>query len=361
MIISGIQQIGIGVKDVKEAWRWYRDHFGMEIRMFEEEATANYMKPYTGGKPRARYAALALNMMGGGGFEIWQYTERTPEAPSFEVKAGDLGIFAAKLKSPDIRRAYAYFRKMGITLNGVSKDPAGRESFFVKDPYGNIFQVIESDSFFMPRKKYVTGAAYGTIIGTTQMDRAISFYSDILGYTEVKYDKEEKFDDFSSLPGGGDTFRRVLLRHKREARKGHFSRLFGPTEIELIETRDRQPTPIFKDRYWGDLGFIHLCYDITGMDQLQAHCNEKGYPFTVDSQKAQEGKSFDMGEAAGHFAYIEDPDGTLVEFVETHKIPISKRLGWYLDLSKRKDIEKPVANWVLKMLRFMKVKEKHLA
>jgi len=43
---------------------------------------------------------------------------------------------------------------------------------------------------------------------------------------------------------------------------------------------------------------------------------------------------FDMGEAAGRFSYIEDPDGTLIEFVETHKIPIFKKLGWYLHLEK---------------------------
>ena len=67
-----------------------------------------------------------------------------------------------------------------------------------------------------------------------------------------------------------------------------------------------------------------------------------------------------MGEAAGHFSYIEDPDGTLIEFVETHRIPILKRFGIYLNLSKRKDKEKPVADRVLRMLKYMKVREKHL-
>jgi hypothetical protein len=42
-----------------------------------------------------------------------------------------------------------------------------------------------------------------------------------------------------------------------------------------------------------------------------------------------------MGEASGHFTYIEDPDGTLIEFVETHKIPIIKKFNWYLDMRKR--------------------------
>ena len=57
------------------------------------------------------------------------------------------------------------------------------------------------------------------------------------------------------------------------------------------------------------LGFIHLCFDSTGMNDLKRHCAELDHNFTVDS-----GDTFDMGEAAGRFAYVEDPDGTLIEF-----------------------------------------------
>ena len=42
-----------------------------------------------------------------------------------------------------------------------------------------------------------------------------------------------------------------------------------------------------------------------------------------------------MGDASGHFCYIEDPDGSLIELVETHKIPIVKKLGWVIDMQKR--------------------------
>jgi len=56
-----------------------------------------------------------------------------------------------------------------------------------------------------------------------------------------------------------------------------------------------------------------------------------------------------MGEAAGHFSYIEDPDGALIEFVETHKIPILKKIGWYLDIRKR-DPLKPLPKWMIKSL-----------
>jgi hypothetical protein len=63
-----------------------------------------------------------------------------------------------------------------------------------------------------------------------------------------------------------------------------------------------------------------------------------------------------MGEAAGHFSYIEDPDGTLIEFVETLKIPLLKKIGWYLDLTKRHP-EKNLPGWMLRMLNLQKVKD----
>ena len=70
VVVSGIQQLGIGVENVAEAWKWYRKHLGMDIKVFDDSATASLMLPYTGGLPRNRHAFLALNMNGGGGFEI---------------------------------------------------------------------------------------------------------------------------------------------------------------------------------------------------------------------------------------------------------------------------------------------------
>ena len=130
--------------------------------------------------------------------------------------------------------------------------------------------------------------------------------------------------------------------------------MLGESEIELVSVKSRTPRKIFENRMWGDLGFIHLCYDINGMAELRAKCAEKGYPFTIDTIAVQD--TFDMGEAAGHFAYIEDNDGTLIEFVETHKLPIMKKIGWYKDLRKRNP-EKPLPNWMLKLLALNKVRD----
>ena len=83
------------------------------------------------------------------------------------------------------------------------------------------------------------------------------------------------------------------------------------------------------------------------MQALGKFCAKKGRPFTVDS--CPDGEVFNMGEAAGHFTYIEDPDGTLIEFVETHKIPVVKKLNWYLDLRKR-DRRKPLPKFLFRLM-----------
>lgn len=349
-VISGIQQIGIGIPDVYKATDWYRRHFGMDIKVFEDSATAELMLPYTGGKPHDRTAVLSLNMKGGGGFEIWQYTSRTPQPADFDIQWGDLGINAAKIKSIDVKASYEQFKSEGLELaSGLETTPAGELNFFVRDPWGNLFHIVEGQGFFKKNTDALTGGATGAVIGTTDVEKALKLYSDILGYDQVVYDESGTIPEFKKLNGGKHTFRRVLLRHSSE-RKGGFSKLFGPTEIELICVEDREPANIFKDRYWGDLGFIHLCFDVQGMDALKKDCENAGFPFTVDSAD-----SFDMGEAAGRFTYIEDPDGTLIEFVETHKVPIIQKIGWYIDMTKR-DPEKRLPDLVLHALRFSKMK-----
>ena len=357
-IISGIQQIGIGVANIHEAWNWYREHFGMDIKIFEDAAVAELMLPYTGGEPRKRHAALTMNLQGGGGFEIWQYVGRIPDAPANEIQAGDLGIYVTKIKTRNVKAAYESFKKKKLNVNGLSVGPDGKDFFFVKDPYNNLFQVVEGNSWFKIDSKKLTGAAYGAIIGVSDIENARKVYSDILGYDTVIYDKQGYFEDFKSLPGGDKTFRRVLLKHSKP-RLGSFSRMLGPSVMELIQVTDRQPQAIFRNRFWGDLGFIHLCYDIKGMNALRDECKSKGFAFTVDSTSTLKTDTFDMGEAAGHFAYIEDPDGTLIEFVETDKIPIMKKLGWYLDLRKR-DPRKALPDWILNTLKYSKIKERDL-
>ena len=348
--ITGIQQIGVGVENVEDAFTWYRKNFGMDVVVFDEKAIAEIMLPYTEGKEHERHAMLVLNFQGGGGFEIWQHTGKKPEPIVFDPKIGDIGILMVKMKTQDVEKSYNEFKSKGLNLIGeVQKSPNNVSFFFLKDIYGNLFQFVEEAEIYSKTKGH-SGGVYGAFIGVSDIDEALKVYQDILEYDEIIYDETGVFDDLKPLYGGNNKLRRVLMKHSK-TRHGSFAPFFGPTQIELVQLIDEKGSKLFENRIWGDLGFIHLCFDTIGIKQLREEVASKDFPFTVDSAE-----SFDMGEAAGHFAYISDPDGTPIEFVETHKLPIIKKIGWYMNLEGRNP-EKSIPRWMINTMKWKRVKD----
>ncbi|MCE7043038.1 VOC family protein [Dyadobacter sp. CY312] len=347
-LISGIQQVGVGVQNVPEAWQWYRRVLGFDVPVFDDKAEAPLMTPYTGGKVHQRHAALAINMAGGGGLEIWSFTSRVSQPAGFKMELGDLGINALRFKAPDVKKAHEWVKsKSKEAVGPLSALPEG-EGFWGNDPYGNIYQITSDTSWFQ-KTGHAVGGVSGVVVGVSDINKALLFYSNLLDPMEIVYDKTGVFEDLPTSIAG-QRFRRVLLR-KRFTPVGAFSKLLGNIQIELLQALDRTPKKLFENRYWGDCGFIHLCFDTLDMDTLKTKIQSKGYPFTVDSEK-----SFGMESAAGRFAYVEDPDGTLIELVETHKLPILKKIGWFLDIQKRKH-QKPLPDWMLKLLSLSRVKD----
>ncbi|HEV7351345.1 VOC family protein [Telluribacter sp.] len=346
--ITGIQQVGLGVTDVAQAWQWYRRVLGFDVPVFDDYSEARLMTQYTGEQVHSRRALMALNMAGGGGLEIWQFTSRAPQSCTFQPQPGDLGIYAIRFKAPDAKSAHEWVRQQPqAQVSAFGSLPEG-EGFWGKDPFGNIFQVAEDSSWFH-KNGQPTGGVAGVVIGVSDIEPSVQFYKALLEPCELVYDQTGTFDDMPASVAD-QRFRRVLLR-KGVSKQGAFSQLLGNVQVELIQALDRQPQRLFTNRYWGDCGYIHVCFDTLNMDSLKKMLTGKGYPFTVDSEN-----SFGMETAAGRFAYVEDPDGTLIELVETHKLPILKKVGWYLDLQKRKH-QKPLPNWMLRMMSLSRVRD----
>ncbi len=342
-IINGIQQIGIGVLDVKKVFNWYRKHLNFDVLLFEDEAVASLMTKYTNGKAEKREAYLSLNMIGGGGLEIWQFKNRTPTAAINQIQYGDLGIYAMKIRCKNLIAMHSYLR--GIKVSDLSDiNQSYYCNFYFTDPFGNRVQMVE-DHYVFSAKTAKNGGVLGAVIGVSDMETALKFYSTMLGYTTVAYDNVE-----TSVENSKSTFRSVIISQERKS-VGGFGDLLGPTQLELIQVLDRTPVKIFKNRLWGDLGYIHLCFDVSGMSFIREKAKQNGHTFTVDSAN-----SFDMGDAAGHFSYMEDPDGTLIELVETHKVPILKSLGLYLNL-KNRNPHKTLPKWLVKSLSLHRVKK----
>ena len=329
--ISSIQQIGVGTVNFRQSWDWYIKMFGFDVKVLEDDTVAERMLPYTGGRAQKRHACIAVNLQGGGGLEIWQYSERKPQPCPFKISIGDTGIFAAKIKCTDVSLFHNELSEKWNRCSPVSSTPGGIPCFYVEDLFGNTFQVIEEKNVYINDNKLCGGIA-GALVGARDIDRSKKFYQEVLGYDKVLYDETGVFGDWSIMPGSGENYRRVLLG-KSNSPAGAFSGLLGTNTIELVQSLDHEPRKIYEGRFWGDPGFIQICYDVTGMNALKEFCASKGHPFTVDS--CPDGEQFDMGEASGRFTYIEDPDGTLIEFVETQKVPVIGKLGLYIDMNKR--------------------------
>lgn len=350
VLITGIQQVGIGVEDAGSARDMYKKLMGMDTLIFDDKSEASLMTRYTGTELHSRHAILSMNMGGGGGFEIWQFTSRSPQKPHTKPQPGDTGIFAVKIKTPDPIKAHRLFSaEKNIRVSRLQQDPGGSPCFWIEDEYGNHFQLTGSDEWFKPN--HHCGGVAGAVIGVSNMDTALPFYQQLLGIQEPAYDITSAFHPMNppADENKAKLFRRVLLQKKKE-NKGAFSTLLGGIQVELVQALQSKPEKIFAGRFWGDYGFIHLCFDVLDMDALKSKMENAGYPFTVDSAN-----SFAMGDAAGRFCYLEDPDGTLIELVETHKIPILKKIGWYLNLKKRKH-NRPLPGWMLGMLALNKIK-----
>ena len=339
------------MNDFVEAWKWYYDIFGYDVKIVDDEGVAERMLPYTGGKPQPRRSGIAVNLRGGGGFEIWQPKGRELNYLKEPVKLGDLGILIGKIKTGDIEAAYNTFINKGVdVISEITAAPTGQRHFFMKDLYGNLFQVEQDDYVFIDEKK-PTGGANGAVIGVSDMEKSLPFYRQLLDYDKVVFDQTAVFDDLKALPNGDGRLRRVILERSKPI-EGPLSQLLGTSHLELIQAIDAPGKKLYEGRYWGDPGFIHLCFDVRNMEAVKAQTEALGHPFVCDS-----GTDFGMGDADGQFTYVEDPDGTLIEFVETFKIPIAKKLGLYLNL-KKKDDRKPLG--ILKLLRFAKIKRESI-
>ena len=87
--------------------------------------------------------------------------------------------------------------------------------------------------------------------------------------------------------------------------------------LKLISVPDRKGGHIYTGRRWGDIGCMEFCMDVSNLEAAVEDAKNKGAPAYLQPCEV------DMGSGSkGKVAYIRDPDGTIVEFVEIRSI------GW---------------------------------
>jgi len=348
--INSMQHIGVAVQDMDASLKYYRKIFGMDIPFFDSVQSAPLMDCYTHGKTITKRASMIMNLQGGCAMEVIRPTTFEPRKANFQIKIGDLHIFQVHMKARDVRSMHTHCKNNGaLNVSEIQLNPSHENVFDLTDLDGNFFRV-EPTSECYREMDHASNGVTGCSIGVTNIDLALKLYSSLLGYDEVIYDRTGTFNDWGHLPGGKEQYRRIRLKQSAPT-AGGFARVMGNTFIELVQALDRVPARTFQGRIWGDSGFVHLGLDVKGMKQLGVNLTAQGFPFRCDSNDA-----LSMGQTKVHCTYIDDADGTLIELIEVYKVPIVEKWGVFLNVEKR-DPLKPLPNFMLKALRFSRIKD----
>ncbi len=134
-----------------------------------------------------------------------------------------------------------------------------------------------------------------TAISTVDMERALGFYRDLLGFKEVfSLDWDVGRDDLDAITGLHNSAARVAMLTA------------GNACIELFEYRSPSPRAGDANRPVCDHGITHLCLQVSDVDAEYERLCAQGVRFHSPPQN--------VGELRA--TYGRDPDGNVVELLE---------------------------------------------
>jgi glyoxylase I family protein len=135
-----------------------------------------------------------------------------------------------------------------------------------------------------------------TAISTGDLDRALRFYRDLLGFEEIFSSAWEVGTEVADHITGlqGSAARLSMLRA-------------GNACIELFQYTSPRPKPGEPLRPVCDHGITHICLDVTDIEAEYERLKAAGMPFHCPPQEVEGGIRATYGR---------DPDGNVVELLE---------------------------------------------
>jgi len=73
---------------------------------------------------------------------------------------GDLGIYIVKIHVENLQKAYETLKQNNVEiLSDIVERPNKEKHFYVKDPYGNIFEIEQGNQWNLDLKKNFGGSS----------------------------------------------------------------------------------------------------------------------------------------------------------------------------------------------------------
>ncbi len=134
-----------------------------------------------------------------------------------------------------------------------------------------------------------------TAISTPDLDRAIAFYRDLLGFEVLVNGAWPRgVESVDTLIGLKDSAARMTMLRK------------GNAMLELFQFESPAPVPGNPQRPVNDHGLTHICLDVTDLGSEYARLKDAGMFFHSEP----------VGSGDSCSVYGRDPDGNVIELVD---------------------------------------------
>ena len=147
-------------------------------------------------------------------------------------------------------------------------------------------------------------------IGVSEMNRALEFYGELLGFTEVMFDYTGSLPGMEAVTGKPETKARVVMLKNRNT---------GPLGlgaiklVQLLDSEKPEPCTVADTTLWGDVGIAEVCFNTrVSTEKVFAELSKKGLQATLTPTRG----CFPPYDTVSHYAYMRDPDNGLLEFVD---------------------------------------------
>jgi len=142
-------------------------------------------------------------------------------------------------------------------------------------------------------------------ICVNDMDKALNFYQEILGFKKVLIDYFGVLAGMDKVVGKPNVKVRMMLLKSEN---------IGPLGQGLIKLVQFLPPfkakPVNVEHVWSDIGISEVALNVINMEKILAKMKDNNIEIVLPPQH----DTFDNKEVV--YAYIRDPDGSLVELVE---------------------------------------------
>jgi catechol 2,3-dioxygenase-like lactoylglutathione lyase family enzyme len=311
-MITSLQHVGIGVKDVGDSLSFWGGLMGFRLKLGDRASYMEEMRELIGSLVELR-VVMAANPRGGGAVELVEHLSTRPRQPEGLVKWGDIGYLEVGLKAYRLEELYQGLRRRGVEfltpVREMELSSGGWERYaYLRDPDGNLVQLVEEKGGRRPG----VGGVRHLALGVGDLGRSERFYREVLNFRREVHRFRGKLPELEAVCGG-EEMEMVILAQVPEGESQ--LPLLEPALLKLVHTPRYRGKPVFEGRRWGDVGIMEMALDVRGLRDRVERAVEVG------AELAHPPTWVDMGMGTrGFFAYLWDPDGNLVELCETERV-----------------------------------------